>query len=311
MKQFIKEKLSKHLNEFYDVDFEYPEVNFDIGRKKTSVDDNFKTLISQLRAKKVNGKRNTYAFRNDNSIIYFKPNGKNAIELDLIETDPQFRGNGSAKTTMRSFLSIVDKNKIQVYLSIVPRDKETTIKGLENFYTSFGFNKTSDFEMVRNAKINESFGSTSKLPQKVDINPDVLNILKSLTWKDIQLESGGDDGHSKIDMSIQFSNPSLNDVTNGIVFYIQLIKNNFYHPHLFMSQSLQGIGLGAKLLKAFIMDFGHIYVTDARIVNDDFKKMVNKLLTDPDFEVAKGKLGLMVIKKGNPDAKKLIRYVND
>lgn len=158
-------------------------------------------------------------------------------------------------------------------------------------------------------RLNEMLGSSAKLPGKINVDESVLNALKNLTWNDIKIDADGDDGHSKIDMDVIFNNPNLNYVSEGIVFYIQLIKEQFYHPHLFLTQSIQGIRLGPKILKSFIMEFGHIYVTEARIVNPDALKMVSSLFSDPDLEVVKGKLGIMVIKKGNPDTKALKKFV--
>jgi hypothetical protein len=151
MKAFIKQRISEYLLEYYTADFDYPEIEFNepVMPKKPSMDSNFKNLVKQLGAKKVPNKQNTYAFLKDNTTIYFKPNGKNSVELDLIETPAQFRGEGNAKMAMSAFLNVIDKNKTQVQLSVMPRDKQTTTQGLEKFYSSFGFRKTNDFEMTR------------------------------------------------------------------------------------------------------------------------------------------------------------------
>lgn len=158
-------------------------------------------------------------------------------------------------------------------------------------------------------KLHEAFGSTAKLPKNLEINDQTHNALKSLTWQNIKLDSAGDDGHSKIEMAVSFTDPNLNFISEGINFSIQLIKEKFYHPHIFMAKQLQGLGLGVKIFKAFIMDFGHIYVTEARTLNPDALKMINKLTFDPELEVIKGKLGMMVIKKGNPDIDELKAFI--
>lgn len=159
-------------------------------------------------------------------------------------------------------------------------------------------------------KLHEAFGSSVKLPKNIEINENIKNLLKALTWKDINVEVSGDDGYSKINMDVLFKNQELQNISEGIVFTIQLINETYYHPHLFMAKSLQGIGLGQKIFKAFIIEFGHIYVSEARIVNQDALKMVSKLTTDPDFETIKGELGIMIIKKGNPDMEALKNFVN-
>lgn len=146
MKSFIKKLIREYFDEFdYDYAiFDEPKVS------KSKQPDNFKKLISDLAAKKTEGKINSYTFQVGPSKIFFKKTMKpNNIELDLITTDSSERGKGLAKQVMDKFLQVVDKHKYRVELSIVPRDKTTDPKMLEKFYSDFGFVKTSDFEMLR------------------------------------------------------------------------------------------------------------------------------------------------------------------
>lgn len=160
------------------------------------------------------------------------------------------------------------------------------------------------------SKLHEAFGSSATLPENIEVDEKTLILLKNMSWNNINIEPAGDDGHSKINMDVIFNDPQLQFVSNGIVFTIQLISDTYYHPHLFIAKSIQGIGLGAKIFKAFIMEFGHIYVTEARTLNKDAFKMINKLVNDPDFETIKSDLGVMIIKKGNPDTDALKNFVN-
>lgn len=146
MKTFIKKLLKEYFDDYgYDYSiFDKPKI------KKSNKPDNFKNVLKDLNAKKTEGKVNSYTFENGPSKIFFKKTLKpNTIELDLITTDIESRGSGLAKDTMNKFLTIIDKYKYRVILSIVPRDKTTDPKLLEKFYKDFGFVKTSDFEMVR------------------------------------------------------------------------------------------------------------------------------------------------------------------
>lgn len=152
MKDFIKNKLNeKLLKEFYDDDFSSEFVDFENKKpKKPKKDDSFKLLIKKLNAVKTPNKINMYTFKFGNSEIFFKQTGKkNTIELDLIKTPDVYKGKGSARAAINEFLKIIDSLKMTVILSIVPRDKTTSEEGLENFYKSVGFVKTSDFEMIR------------------------------------------------------------------------------------------------------------------------------------------------------------------
>jgi hypothetical protein len=78
-----------------------------------------------------------------------KPTGR--IELDLITSEN--RGNGEAREAMKQFLQIMDANKQEVYLTVSPRDKQTSFDRLVKFYESFGFRlEPSGIEMVRRPK---------------------------------------------------------------------------------------------------------------------------------------------------------------
>jgi hypothetical protein len=146
MKQFIK----KLIREYFEDDYDFSV--FDEPKKvKSNKPDNFKNIVKDLGAVKTEGKINSYTLQLGPSRIYFKKTMKpNTIELDLISTDMESRGSGSAKNVMAKFLEVVDKYKAKVELSIVPRDKTTDPKMLEKFYKDFGFISTSDFEMRRN-----------------------------------------------------------------------------------------------------------------------------------------------------------------
>jgi len=79
------------------------------------------------------------------------------IELDLIESTE--RGKGNAKRAMREFLEYADSQGKDVFLTVSPRDKQTSFEGLINFYESFGFRlEDTGFEMTRKAKRNVSDG---------------------------------------------------------------------------------------------------------------------------------------------------------
>jgi hypothetical protein len=149
MKTFIKKLIREYFDDYsddynYDI-FDTPKV------KKSNKPDNFKNIVKDLGAIKTEGKINSYTFQIGPSKIYFKKTLKpNTIELDLISTDIDSRGSGSAKKVMSEFIKVIDKYKVKVELSIVPRDKTTNSKMLEKFYKDFGFINTSDFEMRRN-----------------------------------------------------------------------------------------------------------------------------------------------------------------
>lgn len=72
------------------------------------------------------------------------------IEWELIESTE--RGQGNARKAAELFLNGTDAQGKDVYLTISPRDAQTSPERLESFYSSLGFKKVSDFEMIRKAK---------------------------------------------------------------------------------------------------------------------------------------------------------------
>lgn len=72
------------------------------------------------------------------------------VEWELIESTE--RGQGNARKAAELFLNGTDAQGKDVYLMVSPRDNTTKPERLESFYTSLGFEKISDFEMVRRAR---------------------------------------------------------------------------------------------------------------------------------------------------------------
>lgn len=160
-------------------------------------------------------------------------------------------------------------------------------------------------------RLNEALNvPSSRMPKNIPVNDQELTILKTLQWSDIIVNDIGDDGASTLYMSISFKNNGLNHLSEGIVFTIQLLHDTYYQPHMFIAPALQGIGLGPKILKAFIMEFGHIYAGKGRTLNQDANKMLGKLTTDGDLESYSDDLGLLVLKKGITNKETLLRIIN-
>lgn len=161
-------------------------------------------------------------------------------------------------------------------------------------------------------KLSEALAIPSfKLPKNVNIGEDTLNRLKGLNWNDINIENVGDDGVNTLYMNVKFKDNELNAISEGIVFTIQLIQETYYQPHLFMGPLLQGRGLGPKILKAFIMVYGHVYAGKGRTLNQDANKMLGKLTTDSDLEAYSDSHGLLILKKGLPDRDTLLNIIQN
>jgi hypothetical protein len=89
-------------------------------------------------------------FKNQVNPINGEVTGK--IEMELVETPQELRGAGRAREAFKAALKYTDSIGKDTVLTISSRDPYTTEAGLEKFYTSLGYQKTSDFEMERSAE---------------------------------------------------------------------------------------------------------------------------------------------------------------
>jgi hypothetical protein len=135
------------------------------------------------------------------------------VEIELIETAPESKGNGDARQLLRNFLDYTDALGKDVYLAVSPRDVTTTAEGLERLYASEGFEKVSDFEMVRVAKPVkvESFDSNGE--------PTVKNLMEYIngTNKTLSNERLGMARNSMMAMGVTSSSELLSKLESAIV----------------------------------------------------------------------------------------------
>lgn len=108
-------------------------------------------------------------------------------------------------------------------------------------------------------------------------------------------------------MRVQVIIPNFPYLTSLINFKVEPRKvgnNTLYQIHLFLDNSIQHLGLGYKIILAFINTFGHIYTGYGRILNDkEVPAIFSKLKQTQGIEVTEVKndlgkaIGLIAIKK--------------
>jgi hypothetical protein len=158
-------------------------------------------------------------------------------------------------------------------------------------------------------KLRESLSiPIAKLPKNIKINEQDIPLIKSISPNDIILNESENIGDITY-MDISFTNRKLNKISKGINFYIQVIKGTWFHPHLFIAENLQSMGLGYKILYNFLSEFGHFYVGMGRVLNDSVYKILDKIKKDKNFDYYEGEYGMLFTIKNNPDIKKLVRIV--
>lgn len=114
-----------------------------IWTSQLNITDTGERMVAEVNGSKV-------YFRDEKNPINNKSTGN--IEIELVETPEELRGQGRAREALNTVLKYTDSIGKNTVLTVSTRDKNTTNKGLEKFYTSLGYNKTSDFEMKRPAR---------------------------------------------------------------------------------------------------------------------------------------------------------------
>jgi len=161
-------------------------------------------------------------------------------------------------------------------------------------------------QLLKEMLDSKSFG----LPKHIDIDSELSTKIPSITLNDFEILENGDDGNNKIYLKIKFNDPSLEVLSDSIEFYAQIIKDFIYHPHIFLNENLQDMGLGSKILKKFIYEFGHAYLSKGRTINPKlfgmFKHFCN---TDSKLECIESSKGLLVTLVDNPIKNQLIEFI--
>jgi hypothetical protein len=166
--------------------------------------------------------------------------------------------------------------------------------------SAFGVERDGDDIIITNIKGIESRNiNEMKLPKLSMVQPIVVSNddktkLKNISIDAISFEPLNSDSPVNFKVSID----GFSGITNGIAFDIQLTKNDLLQPHIALHKDLKGLGLGYKLYKRFIDDFGHLYSSSSRRQNNkEIPKIWAKLKTEPDVECVSNDLGDLCISK--------------
>ena len=151
----------------------------------------------------------------------------------------------------------------------------------------------------------ENFGSIGiRIPEQIKVPDDEREIVKKLSWRDLDWKEIGSDGRSII--WLQMSIPIDLDISSGVSVDIQLIQNTFYQVHINLAEDIRGIGLGTKIYRSLIDWAGHIYSGKGRRHNPIINDVLNKISSSIGVTCASNYLGDICISDNNPDKAKLI-----
>ena len=156
-------------------------------------------------------------------------------------------------------------------------------------------------------KLHEALNLPSfRLPKNISLSDEEIAALKAVNWSDIKIDDLGGEGNIA-HLKVVFPFKTL--ASDGIIIDIQVIDNTIYQIHIHMVKELQGLGLGYKIYKALINDFGHLYSGKRRRMNPFITKIWDKLKKDSDILCVSNENGDLCMRKDNPNMEELVDFV--
>jgi hypothetical protein len=145
-----------------------------------------------------------------------------------------------------------------------------------------------------------------RLPQQVDVSDEELRQLRAINWDDIQIEDLGGQGNIAY-LKVGF--PFNTAANEGIIVDIQVLGGQIYQPHIHLPKNLQRLGLGYKIYKKLIADFGHLYSGKGRRMNPNIDKIWAALKADGSYNCLSNTNGDMCMSKTLDDPTELVKFM--
>lgn len=123
----------------------------------------------------------------------------------------------------------------------------------------------------------------------------------NINWNDIKFEQIDDNGHNIINLGVYIDNT----LEEGIALDVQLI-GDYFQLHPTIHENLQGQGLGFKIYKKFIHEFGNIYSAKGRRLNPTIIKLLNKFKNSDEYTYLDKNGSILIILKANPAHDELV-----
>jgi hypothetical protein len=159
--------------------------------------------------------------------------------------------------------------------------------------------------------INENIDLIPQLlpqPKSIIIDNDKKEKLRKLNINDIDIiDLGGIDNIANLKILIN----NDEELSKGISFNIQIIKDIFYQPHISLTDSLKGYGLVEKIYTKFIMEFGNLYSGKGRRLNPIMDNIWVKFNNNNKFTCLSNDVANVCIYKHNESHDELVAIFNN
>ena len=159
-----------------------------------------------------------------------------------------------------------------------------------------------------NYKLSEYNLPMLSLTKEVDATAEEKEIIKGLDYTDIVLEPQNETSPVKIKVSL----PLERDLSPGIALDIELVSDKYYQIHISLAESLRKLGLGYKIYKALIMNFGHLYSGKGRRQNKvEIPKIWKNLKKEPGITCKSDKIADICVSDSAPNKDELLKPFKD
>jgi hypothetical protein len=146
------------------------------------------------------------------------------------------------------------------------------------------------------------------VPTEIELSNEQKQFIRNINWNDLIIEQENEE--SPIDFHISIKGMDDIDVSEGIKVSFQIIGDALYQIHINLAKDLQGLGLGYKIYKALIYEFGHVYSGRGRQQNtEEVPKIWQKLSSEPDFTCNSTEIGSICVLNSNPDKNELLNFL--
>ena len=156
-------------------------------------------------------------------------------------------------------------------------------------------------------KLTELEMPTMSLSKPTTLSDLDIKELKNLDYNTIDFEQITTSSPIKLKVIL----PWENDLEKGIALDLQIVKDNLFQIHISIDDNLQSYGLGYKIYKSLITQFGHLYSGKGRRQNGvQVPKIWGKLSNEPGITCHSNDHMEICILDVNPDKDKLLKLVN-
>lgn len=242
------------------------------------------------------------------------PNG-GAAKIEYLEVYKEYRQKGYAKILMDSVIKYIkSRGEKTIYLLASPIGFTIDLESLSNFYKQYGFDIIKDFgnshDMVSQLEsvkedltyshtttkgveddeyeigkaLDEDYKHNLNYKNDLGLDAEELDKIKNISPGQLVVEQGEYDGEvAQIIINMPWDSP-INDSV-GLNVNLQVLGGSLYQIHIFLSQDIRGLGLGYKIFKTIINEFGHLYSSpDNRINDNEIPRIWEKLDDEPNIE---------------------------